>query len=139
MIATPNTEKTTENPSTKNTELKNTFVLLTESMFFSVLTSDKVVPEIYAKNAGTIGNIHGAKNEPIPAKNAIMIGTSAILLLLFNFIKLLTLLVFILGSLDFNMNSRFYITIAVLGVIAGIAYFIGAPTTGGGLGFDMMR
>tara|TARA_B100000029_G_scaffold216453_1_gene214243 strand:- start:640 stop:1059 length:420 start_codon:yes stop_codon:yes gene_type:complete len=139
LIATPNTEKTTENPSTKNTELKNTFVLLTESMFFSVLTSDKVVPEIYAKNAGTIGNIHGAKNEPIPAKNAIMIGTSAILLLLFNFIKLLTLLVFILGSLDFNMNSRFYITIAVLGVIAGIAYFIGAPTTGGGLGFDMMR
>ena len=139
MIATPNAEKTTEKPSTKNIELKNTFVLLIESMLFFVLISDKVVPEIYAKNAGTIGKIHGAKNEPIPAKNAIMIGISAILLLLFNFIKSLTQLVFILGSLDFNMNSRFYIVIAVLGVMAGIAYFVGAPVSGGGMGFDMMR
>jgi len=68
-----------------------------------------------------------------------MIGISAILLLLFNFIKSLTQLVFILGSLDFNMNSRFYIVIAVLGVMAGIAYFVGAPVSGGGMGFDMMR
>tara|TARA_B100000029_G_C17502155_1_gene933052 strand:+ start:633 stop:746 length:114 start_codon:yes stop_codon:yes gene_type:complete len=37
------------------------------------------------------------------------------------------------------MNSRFYVTIAVLGVIAGIAYFVGAPASGGGMGFDMMR
>jgi len=37
------------------------------------------------------------------------------------------------------MNSRFYIVIAVLGVMAGIAYFVGAPVSGGGMGFDMMR
>ena len=108
-------------------------------MLFFALISDKVVPEIYAKNAGIIGKIHGAKNEPIPAKNAIMIETSAILLLHLNFIKSLTQLVFILGFLDLNMNSRFYVVIACLSVIAAVAYYIGAPVSGGGLGFDMMR
>ena len=86
-MATPNAEKTTEKPNTKNIELKKTLVLLIESMLFLVLISDNVVPEIYAKNAGTIGIIHGAKNEPIPAKKAIMIETSAIFLLYFDFIK----------------------------------------------------
>ena len=52
-----------------------------------VFTSDNVVPEIYAKNAGIIGSIHGAKNEPIPAKNAITIETSATLLIHLDFIK----------------------------------------------------
>ncbi len=89
-MATPNAEKTTEKPSTKNIELKKTLVLLIASMLFLVLISDNVVPEIYARNAGTIGKIHGAKNEPIPAKNAIMIETSVILLLFYDFIKSFT-------------------------------------------------
>ena len=76
FIATPNAENTTENPNTKNMELNKTFDLFIESTVPFVLTSDSVVPEIYAKNAGTIGSIHGAKNEPIPAKNAITIETS---------------------------------------------------------------
>tara|TARA_Y100000590_G_scaffold370549_1_gene432447 strand:- start:328 stop:441 length:114 start_codon:yes stop_codon:yes gene_type:complete len=37
------------------------------------------------------------------------------------------------------MSRRFIVTIGVLAVIASIAYFIGAPSSGGGLGFDMMR
>ena len=51
--------------------------MLIEITLFFVLTSDNVVPEIYAKNAGTMGKIHGAKKEPIPAKNAIIIEISA--------------------------------------------------------------
>jgi len=37
------------------------------------------------------------------------------------------------------MNRRFYVTIAVLAGIATVAYIVGAPVSGGGLGFDMMR
>ena len=33
---------------------------------------------MYAKNAGTIGNMHGAKNDPKPAMIAIKIVTSLI-------------------------------------------------------------
>ncbi len=76
FIATPNAENTTEKPNTKNMELNKTFDLFMEITLFFVLASDSVVPEIYAKNAGTIGSMHGAKNEPIPAKNAITIETS---------------------------------------------------------------
>ena len=74
----PNAEKTTENPSTKNIEFKNTFDLFMEIMLFFDLISDNVVPEIYAKNAGIMCKMHGAKNEPIPAKNAITIEISDI-------------------------------------------------------------
>ena len=42
-----------------------------------------VVPEIYAKNAGTIGKMHGAKNDPKPAMKAIKIVTSLISYFLF--------------------------------------------------------
>ena len=87
FIATPNAENTTEKPKTKNIELNKTFDLFIEITLPFVLTSDNVVPEIYAKNAGTIGSIHGAKNEPIPAKNAITIETSATLLIHIDFIK----------------------------------------------------
>ena len=72
---------------TKNTELNKTFDLLMEITLSLVFASDSVVPEIYAKNAGTIGNIQGAKNEPIPAKNAIANETSATSSLYLNFIK----------------------------------------------------
>ena len=90
FIATPNAENTTENPNTKNMELSKTFDLFMEITLFLVLASDNVVPEIYAKNAGTIGSMHGAKNEPIPAKNAITIEISAIEPLCSDFINSLT-------------------------------------------------
>jgi len=38
---------------------------------------------MYAKNAGTIGKIHGAKNDPKPAINATKIVTSFIVYFLF--------------------------------------------------------
>ncbi|KAG2473612.1 MAG: hypothetical protein NPMRTH4_1140004 [Nitrosopumilales archaeon] len=38
---------------------------------FLLEISVKVVPERYAKKAGIIGNIHGATNEPSPARTAI--------------------------------------------------------------------
>ena len=47
--------------------------------FCSFLISDNVVPEIYAKKAGIIGNMHGAINDPNPAENATNIVGSVIL------------------------------------------------------------
>ena len=136
FIATPNAENTTENPSTKNIELKNTFALLIDMTLSFVLISDSVVPEIYARNAGTMGKIHGAKNEPIPAKNAITIEISAIGTLCSDFINSLTQWVFILAFSVFYMNSRFYVIIAGLGSIIAFAFIMGSPALGG---FDMMR
>ena len=37
------------------------------------------------------------------------------------------------------MNSRFYVVIAGLAAITIFAYLVGAPESGGGLGFDRMR
>lgn len=78
FIVTPIMEKTIENPKTKNNVFNITFVLLIKILdeFFDFVKSDIVVPEMYAKNAGTIGNIHGAKNDPNPAINATKIVTS---------------------------------------------------------------
>ena len=69
FIVTPNAEKTIENPRTKNIVLRTTLVLFIEIVCDSVdfAKSEIVIPEIYAKNAGIIGSIHGAKNELIPA------------------------------------------------------------------------
>ena len=80
FIVTPNAEKTTENPRTKNTVFKITLVLFIEIVWDSVdfVKSEIVIPEIYAKNAGIIGSIHGAKNELIPATIARKILTSTI-------------------------------------------------------------
>ena len=46
-----------------------TLVLFIEIVcdFVYFVKSEIVIPEIYAKNAGTIGSIHGAKNELNPA------------------------------------------------------------------------
>ena len=52
--------------------------IVTEQMFSDFVKSESVVPEIYAKNAGIIGSIHGAKNDPIPAKTATKIVISDI-------------------------------------------------------------
>ena len=38
----------------------------TVCVFVDFVKSEIVIPEIYAKNAGTIGSIHGAKNELNP-------------------------------------------------------------------------
>ena len=71
-MITPKVENTTEKPRTKNTVFKIILVLLTvivcdPPLWFSSLNVD---PEIYAKNAGIIGKIHGATNEPNPANTA---------------------------------------------------------------------
>ena len=65
-------KKPLKNPKTKKTEFRITFVLLTETVFvpFFWLSSEMVVPEIYAKNAGIIGKIQGATNDPSPARAA---------------------------------------------------------------------
>ena len=80
FIVTPNTEKTIENPRTKNIVLRTTLVLFIEIVCDSVdfAKSEIVIPEIYAKNAGIIGSIHGAKNELIPAIIARIMLISAI-------------------------------------------------------------
>ena len=80
LIATPNAEKTIENPRTKNIVFKITLVLLIKTVFVvsDFVKSEIVVPEIYAKKAGIIGNMHGAKNELIPAKTATKIVISDI-------------------------------------------------------------
>ena len=69
FIVTPNAEKTTENPRTKNIVFRMTLVLFIEIVcdFVDFVKSEIVIPEIYAKNAGMIGSIHGAKNELTPA------------------------------------------------------------------------
>lgn len=81
-MITPNAEKTTENPNTKKIEFKIILVLLIEIVFvpFFWLRSERVVPEIYAKNAGIIGKMHGATNDPSPASAATAIVTSDIVL-----------------------------------------------------------
>lgn len=38
-----------------------------------------VVPEMYARNAGITGNMHGARNDPRPAKAAIAIVISCMI------------------------------------------------------------
>lgn len=79
MISTPTVENTTENPRTKNTEFKIIFDLLIDTIPDPVfwLRSVMVVPEIYAKNAGIMGKIQGATNEPRPARAAIAMVISA--------------------------------------------------------------
>lgn len=72
LIITPNVENTTEKPNTKNTEFKMMFDLLIDTVFIPSFwfNSERVVPEIYARNAGIIGNMHGATNELNPANAA---------------------------------------------------------------------
>ena len=77
-MANPFLENTTENPRTKNIVFSKTFNLFatkfTVPLFF--WSSVMVVPEIYAKNAGITGNMHGARNDPKPDNAAIAIVTS---------------------------------------------------------------
>jgi len=79
LIITPNVENTIEKPRTKNIVFSMILVLFTRIVLVSLLlfSSLRVDPEIYAKNAGINGKIHGATNEPNPAKiaNARVIST----------------------------------------------------------------
>ena len=74
LITTPKVENTTENPRTKNTEFKTMlvrFIVIVLVPFASFwFNSESVVPEIYARNAGIIGKIHGATKDPNPARTA---------------------------------------------------------------------
>jgi len=80
MVLRVSVAKTIENPSTKNTEFNMILVLLIEIVLapFLPFNSAIVVPEMYAKNAGTIGSMHGATNEARPASAAIARVISAI-------------------------------------------------------------
>ena len=80
LIKTPKVEKITENPKTKNIVFAIMLILLIlKFVFWSLLISVNVVPEIYAKKAGIMGKIHGAINDANPAENAISIVGSSIL------------------------------------------------------------
>ena len=79
LIKTPSMENTTEKPTTKNIVFRIMFVLLMErTVPFLEPISVTVVPEMYARNAGIIGKIQGATNEPKPASNATKMVGSAI-------------------------------------------------------------
>ena len=79
LIRTPNVENTTENPKTKNIVFSMMFILLIDrTVPFFDPNSVTVVPDMYARNAGIMGKIHGAINELKPASNATRIVGSAI-------------------------------------------------------------
>ena len=79
LIKTPNMENTIENPKTKNIVFRIMFTLLIDSTVpFLEPNSVTVVPEIYARNAGIIGKMHGATKEPSPASMATKMVSSAI-------------------------------------------------------------
>ncbi len=78
LIKTPNVENTIENPNTKNTVLNTMFnLLIDKTVPFLEPNSVTVVPDIYARNAGIIGKIHGATKDPRPARSATRIVGSA--------------------------------------------------------------
>ena len=80
LIKTPRVENTTENPKTKNIVFKTMLILFIDrTVPFLDPNSVTVVPEIYARNAGIIGKIHGATNDPSPASNATRIVGSAMI------------------------------------------------------------
>ena len=79
LMITPNIENTIENPKTKNTVFRIMFTLLMcKTVTFLEFNSARVVPDMYARNAGIIGKIHGATKEPRPASSATSIVISGI-------------------------------------------------------------
>ena len=78
FIITPRIENTTENPVTKNTVLSITDERLICTVEFS-LKPDIVVPDMYARNAGITGRMHGATNDARPATTATRMPTSAMM------------------------------------------------------------
>jgi len=79
LIITPKIENTIENPKTKNTVFRIMFSLFMDrTVPFLEPSSVAVVPEMYARNAGIIGKIHGAIKELSPASTATKIVSSSI-------------------------------------------------------------
>ncbi len=79
LITTPRMENTIENPKTKNIVFRIMFILLIDNTEpFLEPNSLTVVPEMYARNAGIIGKIHGAIKELSPARTATRTVSSAI-------------------------------------------------------------
>ncbi len=71
LIKTPKIENTIEKPKTKNTVFSTMFNRLIERRDpLLELSSVTVVPEMYARNAGIMGKMHGATNDPSPASTA---------------------------------------------------------------------
>ena len=74
LIKTPKVENTIENPKTKNIVFITMLILFIWTLdLCGFFISYNVVPEIYAKNAGIIGKMHGAINEANPASRATII------------------------------------------------------------------
>ena len=74
LIKTPKVEKIIENPKTKNIVFITMLILFIWTLdLCGFFISYNVVPEIYAKNAGIIGKMHGAINEANPASRATII------------------------------------------------------------------
>ena len=69
---TPKIENTTEKPRTKKTVFNKMFSRLATRLTVPLFlcSSDMVVPEIYARNAGITGSMHGARKDPSPARAA---------------------------------------------------------------------
>ena len=65
-------------PVTKNTVLSITDERLICTVEFS-LKPDMVVPDMYARNAGITGRMHGATNDARPATTATRMPTSAMM------------------------------------------------------------
>lgn len=99
---------------------------------------------MYARNAGIMGKIHGATNDPSPANAAtakVISATNQICDFSFKAFfhiypqcycyPFLTRLFSI-----FSMNKRFIIVGIVLGIVVTLAVIIGSPAIGG---FDAMR
>ena len=77
FINTPIAENTNENPSTKKTALSTMPILFIETFpLVEFFTSVSEIPDMYAKNAGIMGSMQGAKNDPKPASAAIRSVTS---------------------------------------------------------------
>ena len=144
LIKTPNTEKTTENPRTKNIVLKIMLILFIDSIVpFLVPNSETVVPDMYARKAGIMGKIQGAINELRPAMNATkIVGSAMIQTCNFSFKAFFQILsqyyqsVFNWDVMILDMNKRFIIVGIALGIIIAFAVIIGSPAIGG---FDAMR
>ena len=145
LIKTPKIENTTEKPNTKNTVFSTMFnrlIVRTDPLLEP--SSVTVVPDMYARNAGIIGRMQGAINEPRPASNATNIVGSAIRKIynfsfkaFFHIFSKSQYNPFLTGLVGiFTMNKRFIIVGVLLGIVVTFAVIIGSPALGG---FDTLR
>lgn len=109
LIITPKVEKTIENPKTKNIVFMRMLILFILFLnVWSPLISFNVVPEIYAKNPGIIGNMHGAINDTNPAENAIIIVGSAMKYFYYFYFKAFLQFLNYLGAIRFYLGIYYF-------------------------------